>query len=155
MSMSKWECKWHKPFAYDTMNDEELLDYIRCMNINPMDQTDVYRYLSQKDFSNIFAYMADPCTAWTDPRKDKKKPKKQQNKTVEEIYYAMIQLGIPPEYEKWHINRLIALIEYFDYKGDNMPGGGKGGVKKRTEKEILNAYHELNQKNRKKYKSKG
>ena len=155
MSIAKWESKWHKPFDPENLNDEEFLDYIRCMDTNPTaNDTNIYRYLSQKDFTNILQYMLDPCTAWVDPTKKKKPNEKEKPKTVEMIYYAMIKLEIPPEYEKWHINRLIALINYFNYQD-----GGESTVgprqQKKSAKEIMMAYHELNQANRKKYHSKG
>lgn len=156
ISMSKWESKWHKPFDSQDMTNEELMDYIRCMNVNSSDNSDVYMYLSQKDLMSIVAYMNDPQTAWVDPREEKKKKanKKREIKTVEEIYYAMTNLGLDPEfYSKWHVNRLVALISYFDYKGGS-DAPAKGTVQK-TQKEILQYYHELNQKNRAKYKSKG
>lgn len=152
MSIAKWESKWHKPFDPMDLNDEEFLDYIRCMNVNPTDNTDTCRYLSQKDLTNIMQYMLDPCTAWVDPTKAKNK-KKNKPQPVEAIYYAMIKLEIPPEYEKWHINRLTALINYFSYQDGGQSVGPK--QQKKSAKEIMMAYHELNQANRKKYNSKG
>ena len=155
MSIARWESKWHKPFDPENLNDEEFLDYIRCMNVNSSDCGDVYRYLSQKDLANILKYMLDPCTAWVDPTK-KENSKKEKPKTSEMIYYAMIKLEIPHEYEKWHINRLIALINYFGYQ-DSQNGGSSVGPKqqKKSAREIMMTYHELNQANRKKYNSKG
>lgn len=154
ISMSKWESKWHKPFDPKNITIAELLDYVKCMNVNPSDQSDVYNYLSQKDLSDILAYMGDPQTAWVDPRENKSKDEQPEGNTVEDIYYAMVNLGLDPDFfGKWHINRLIALIKYFDYKGgSNAPGKG---IVKKTREEILAAYHEINQKNRAKYKSKG
>ena len=158
--MSKWEAKWHKPFDPKTLSMDELLDYIRCMNVNQSDQTDVYKYLSQKDITDILEYMADPQTAWVDPREAEKKKKKKKEKdkgpkTVEEIYFAMVNLNLDPEFfGKWHINRLVALINYFDYQ-NTLTDAPKAPMSKKTEAEILAHYHELNQKNRAKFKSKG
>ena len=154
MSIAKWESKWHKPFDAENLNDEEFVDYIRCMNVNPNDTSESFRYLSQKDLTKVLQYMLDPCSAWVDPRpSDHKNKKKQKPKPVEEIYYAMIKLEIPPEYEKWHINRLVALINYFEYQDGGKSAGPK--QQKKSAKEMMMAYHELNQKNRKKYNSKG
>lgn len=156
MSIARWESKWHKPFDPQSLNDEEFLDYIRCMNVNPSDYSDAYKYVSQKDLVSIMQYMLDPCTAWVEPNKKNKSNKKEAPKTVEMIYYAMIKLGIPPEYEKWHINRLISLINYFSYQdneGDKQTVPPKQSRKMKNE--LLMHFHDLNQKNRKKYGSKG
>lgn len=158
ISMSKWESKWHKPFDPETMTSEELLDYVRCMNTNSSDQSDVYKFLSQKDINNILKYMNDPQTAWADPReKGKKKQIKKELKPVEEIYMAMVNLNLDPEFfGKWHINRLIALISYMDYTSSiNNSGKARKPMSKKEEANIMAAYHELNQANRKKYNSKG
>lgn len=157
--MSKWESKWHKPFNPEKMSNEELMDYIRCMNVNSSDNSDAYKYLSQKDIADILEYMLDPQTAWIDPREEKKKKtKKPKDKTVEEIYYAMANLNLDPEfYSKWHVNRLVALISYFDYmnSGSNKSDSGSQKMTAKTRAEILQHYHEMNQKARAKYKSKG
>ena len=88
-------------------------------------------------------------------KKKKRKPGKRTMDTAEAIYFAIIQLGIPLDCEKWHFNRLSALI---DYCAENDGGGGsKGAMQNRpkSQKEMMEFYHALNQKNRKKYNSKG
>jgi hypothetical protein len=65
----------------------------------------------------------------------------------------MIQYGVPLDCEKWHFNRLMALLDYCDSKGGS--SSGAGGPAKQSRKEILEMYRALNEKNRKKYHSKG
>lgn len=156
MSMAKWESKWHTSFiTNEEFTGEELLDYLRCMTINPQKDPDVYNNLPQEEINRIIAYMQDPCSAWelTGKQKKGKAKRSRRPETVEMVYYAMIQYGIPMECEKWHFNRLMALIDYCDYKGGSTSGAG--GPNKRSEKEIMEMYRAMNEKNRKKYHSKG
>lgn len=153
MSIAKWESRWHKPFiGRDDLSGEELVDYIRCMTVNQVKNPSVYEWLTQEDLLEIIAYMQDQQSAWEiRPSKEQKKDTKPTS--VESIYYAMIQYGIPAEYEQWHFKRLMALLDYCDSKGGSVSGAG--GQKKRSEREIMEMYRALNEKNRKKYNSKG
>lgn len=153
MSISKWESKWQKPFVRDeNMTGEELLDYIRCMTINQQKNPKVYDDLTNEAVLQIVEYMNSPQSAWKiKPKKKWKKPNKPE--PAEMIYFAMIQYGVPIECEKWHYNRLMALLDYCDNKGGSSPGGGS--PKKRSEKELMDMYRTMNEKNRKKYNSKG
>ena len=156
MSIARWESKWHKSyFTADQMTPEEFLDYVRCMTINSQKNPDIYKELSQEDFEKILAYMTDQMSALDVMSKKQKKRKKKETDTAESIYFAMTQLGIPFDCEKWHFNRLAALI---DYCAEHDGGGGfqgSGASKPKSQKEMMEFYHALNQKNRKKYNSKG
>ena len=59
----------------------------------------------------------------------------------------MITFGIPVEFEKWHINRLLTLIKVFNTK--NQPD------KKMSTKEIIDRNRALNKARREQLKSKG
>lgn len=153
MSIAKWEAKWHEPFiGREDMTGDELKDYVRCMTINPQKNPEVYDDLSREDIAKIVEYMEDPHSAWVINSKKKGKKQKRPD-TIEAIYYAMIQYGIPMECEKWHFNRLIALLDYCDSKGGSTSGAG--GPVKRSQKEIMEMYRAMNEKNRKKYNSRG
>ena len=74
----------------------------------------------------------------------------QKNKeiiTAELIYYWMLDLGIPVEFQKWHINRLITLIRVCEVQ--RAPG------KKKSQQELIRDYAALNEARRKKYNTKG
>ena len=151
MSMRRFEAETHKPFeGTERMSQEDLLAYIRCMTVNTQKSDAVYKQLSLKDLEKIVNYMVDTHSAWDiKPVRNPKGSGRRRPNTVEGIYYAMIQYGIPMECEKWHLNSLMALIDYF-YR----QGGGSGG-KSRSQKEMNEFYRSLNEANRKKYNSKG
>ena len=77
----------------------------------------------------------------------KNKPHSREIITSEIIYYWMIQSGIPMECQKWHLNRLLTLIEVCSIKGQ------KG--EKMSNKEILSSNAALNAARRKKFNTKG
>ena len=155
MSIAAWEAKWHECFiGKKNLSGEQLIDYVRCMTLNKQQKPGVYEQLTQEDLLKIIEYMDDSQSAWG-VRQPKKKKKNEKPRPVEEIYYAMIQLGIPAEYEKWHFNRLIALIDYCDYKGGSTRGGGGGGPNKQSQREIMEMYRAMNERNRKRFNSKG
>lgn len=116
VSISKWESKWCKPFLSATkMSQDEVLDYIRCMtltqNVDPM----VYYAITSDVFKEITDYMNRPMTATTF-RKNDASSSSSEVITSEIIYYWMIELGIPIEFAKWHINRLLTLIRVCNIK---------------------------------------
>ena len=127
VSLSKWESKWCKPFLSSSKTDEEILDYIKCMtvtqNVNPV----IYNYLTDSNVQEIVDYINAPMTAATVYNGQKTKTNR-EIVTADLIYYWMISLQIPFECQKWHLNRLLALIRVCDIK--NTP------PKKRSRNEI-------------------
>lgn len=148
ISISKWESKWLKPFlTKEGKTKEELLDYIRCMITNPIQDPDIVQYLSGTELNKIIQYIDSPMTATTVTFFDDKKPKtKEETITSELIYYWMISAEIPFECEKWHINRLFALLKICSAK--NAP-------KKKMTKDIAQSQAALNAKRRAKLKTRG
>ena len=147
VSLSKWESRWHKPFlSQKPHSDEEALDYIRCMtitqNVNPL----VYYSLTQENLSQINAYIEDSMTATTFSNREGKRPSR-EIVTAEIIYYWMVSLQIPMECQKWHLNRLMTLIQVCDIK--NRP------PKKMGKKETISSYKALNEARRRKYGTRG
>lgn len=124
VSISKWESKWHKPFLGPSeKTKEELIDYIRCMTLTQNVNPDVYYFLSDENFQQVNKYIEDPMTAttFTNHQMTAKPPgyKKNEVITSEIIYYWMISNTIPPEAQKWHLNRLLTLIRVFNVKNSN------------------------------------
>lgn len=115
LSIAKWESKWEKPFfgkgRYDKtkMTDVEFLDYVRMMTITRNVDSDLYFKLTRQNYTDILNYMAKPMSATTIRRTNT--PGDGSIVTAEILYFDMIQLGIPFECQKWHINRLMKLIE--------------------------------------------
>lgn len=121
ISISKWEMKWKKPYFSEDKTEEEVLDYLRCMTISPQNVDPmVYRSLSKENADKITEYIGDPMTATTITNYQKNSGRKQVI-TSELVYYWMIAQNIPPEYEKWHINRLLTLIQVCSIKNDPNP----------------------------------
>ena len=89
-----------------------MLDYIRCMTVNKNVNPLAYYALTDDNMKSIYAYINDPMTATT--FKEVPENKKYINNgtftTAEIIYYQMIALNIPLEWEKRHLNKLLTLI---------------------------------------------
>lgn len=139
LSIEKWEMKWQVPFLELAENkkltNEQLIDYIRCMTINKVDSS-IYKQLSYSNVKDIVDYMNNKMSATTvsSPRRGRSK-RKIPTYTSEVIYAYMIQAGIPFECAKWHINRLLMLLEVCS---------ALGTTSKQTQKETMEMYSALN-----------
>lgn len=147
IAISKWEMKWHKSFISNTKNNVEILDYIKCMTLNDVDDT-VYKRLTIENITDIKKYIDDPMTAIIFPENNNNKGTRNRDTITNElIYYWMISFNIPVEFQHWHINRLLTLIKIFDIK--NSPS------KKMSKQEIMSRNRALNEARRKANNSKG
>ena len=116
IAVSKWESKFHIPFLREgDKTPEQLLYYFECMTINQNVNPDVYKAITPEKQKEILAYIKDPMTAtWINDNGKIVKGKKRgvdQEITSELIYFWMSQYNLPSEYEKWHLNRLLTLIQ--------------------------------------------
>lgn len=138
ISISKWESKWHKPFlkATDEKTPEQINDYIKCMTITPNVKPEVFNCLTAENLETIKAYIDDPMTATTITDRGGKKFSR-EIVTSELIYYWMVALQIPFECQKWHINRLLMLIQICNIK--NQPDKKMGRRSTMQENAALNA----------------
>lgn len=111
VSISKWESKWHKPFLSpkNEKTREEILDYVRCMTLTQNVKPEIYLCLTDDNIKAIDEYINNPMTATWFNNRDSKPSR--EIITSEIIYYWMITLNIPVEFQKWHLNRLMTLIE--------------------------------------------
>lgn len=135
VSVSKWESKWKKPFLGNTpKNREETIDYVRCMTITQNVDPIIFLGLTDENIETVNRYIDDPMTATT--FKNDKRANRQVI-TSEIIYYWMIALGVPMECQKWHLNRLLALIRVCDEK--NKP------AKNKSRKDVMAENRALNQ----------
>lgn len=148
VSLSKWESKWRKPFfSNKEKTREETIDYIKCMTVTPNVNPEVYERLSNDNIEQIKEYIEDPMTATWFPNQKKGRGGTGEQVTSELIYYWMIALNIPHEYEKWHLNRLLTLIQVCNIK--NQPS------KKMGRKAIASQNAALNNARRQKFNTKG
>lgn len=136
VSISKWESKWHKPFlSKEDKTAEETIDYIRCMTLTKNVDPNVYYAMTPDIIKQINDYIGDPMTAtWFSDKQ--KGPKSREIITSELIYYWMVALQIPFECQKWHLNRLMTLIQVCSIK--NQP------KKKMSKKDAMNQQRALN-----------
>lgn len=135
VSLSKWEAIWHKPFLDKKEKTfEETLDYIRCMTITKEVDPDLYKKLDSRHLSQVKKYIDDTMTATTLPKNTG--PKSREIITSELIYYWMVAFTIPFECQKWHLNRLLTLINVCNIK--NTP------PKKMGRKELMRRNSALN-----------
>ena len=147
VSLSKWESKWCKPFfSNEEKSYEEVLDYIKCMTITQNVDPEVYNHLTESNITDINNYINAPMTATTFTN-DKGHGNNREIITSERVYYWMIALNIPVEFQKWHINRLLTLIRVCEIK--NSP------QKKMSKNEIMSRNAALNEARRKKLNSRG
>lgn len=132
ISLSKWESKWHKAFlSKREKTSEETIDYVRCMTITKNVDPSVYTRLTRENVEQINKYIEDPMTAVYFPE-DKRTGSSGDTVTSELIYYWMISLNIPQEYQKWHLNRLLALIKVCNIKNSSGKKMSKGDVMRRN-----------------------
>lgn len=147
VSLSKWESKFNKPFL--TNEDKsyyETIEYIKCMTLKPVSDDRCYNYITPDNLAKINKYIEQPMTATTFPFKEQKKTNREII-TAELIYYWMIAMSIPFECQKWHLNRLLTLINVCNIK--NQP------TTKMSKKEIMERNRAMNEARRRELNTKG
>lgn len=150
LSLSKWESKWKKPFLGEKVakSDEEFLDYIRCMTINQNVDTLVYYNLTAQHIRQIQEYIEDPMSATTVRHKQNKRPGGAKKIVTSELIYSwMIRYGVPFECQKWHLNRLMKLIDVCVAEN--------GEKEKMSPAEVMRQNHAINASRKAKHKTKG
>lgn len=150
ISLRRWEGIHHKAFLSkkEDKTVEEIIDYIRCMTLNRSVQPEAYLAITPEMAEEIIQYINDPRTAATFPNR---LPGASRHSgefiSAETIYYWMISFQIPVEFEKWHLNQLLALIKFVSIKS--------GPVKKMPTREAAAERAALNAKRRAQYGTRG
>ena len=150
VSLSKWESKWCKSFlSKQTRTAEEITDYVRCMTLTQNVKPEVYNFLTNENIKQIEEYINAPMTATYFSQDDQPARPNREVVTSELIYYWMIALNIPFECQKWHLNRLLTLVQVCNKKN-------QAPNKKRSSKaDTLKQYAALNAARRKQHNTKG
>ena len=147
VSLSKWESKWKKPFlTKEKKSVDETIDYIRCMTVTQNVEDNTYLGVNEEILNKVRTYIEDEMTATTFSDRQGKGGRREVV-TSELIYYWMVALKIPFECQKWHLNRLLTLINVCNLK--NNPS------KKMKRNEVLQRNASLNAARRKAMNSKG
>lgn len=130
ISISKWESKWHKPFlANNNKSTEEVIDYLRCMTITQNVDPIVYDFISKDDILRIDEYIQDSMTATTFSNQQRRN---RDIITAEIVYYWMVTFNIPFECQKWHLNRLLTLINVCSIKNQPAKKMSKADIRSRN-----------------------
>jgi hypothetical protein len=140
VSLSKWESTWQKPFlGSEEKTNEEIIDYIKCMNLLDNTPKHIYHQLNNKTIKQISEYIDSKMSAtWFNESKMVSSGRiNREIITAEIIYYWMISLNIPFECQHWHLNRLLTLIKVCNEK--NAP------PKKIGKQELLSRNKALNE----------
>lgn len=147
VSLAKWESKWQKPFLdQKSKTGDEMLDYVRCMTITQNVSPETYSRLTTGNMAEIEQYISRPMTATTFSA-EQHGNRNGEKTTAELIYYWMVTLSIPFECEKWHLNRLLALIRVCNLK--NQP------ARKKSQRAILQENRALNAARRQRLRTRG
>jgi len=116
VSASKWESFWKEAFlGKKEKTAQQNLSYVKFMILNDELPPGVFKKLVADHMNEIKDYIADTMTAtrlYTDPNA----PQSRETITTELIYYWMISLNVPVEFQYWHLNRLITLIRTVNVK---------------------------------------
>lgn len=150
ISLKKWEQKWNKPFlGTSEKTHEELIDYIRCMTLTHGVDPEVYNWIPKNIIEEIVEYIKAPMTAawFKESNIAGTKRNTREAITAEIIYYWMISLSIPVEFQKWHLNQLLTLIKVVNIKN--------GKETKMSKQDAAKERAALNRKRREQYNSKG
>lgn len=123
LSISKWESKWHIPFLEKRFpkTNEQIIDYMMCMTLTQNVDPNLFYALPKSEVDKINAYIEDPQTATvikTNKQEGAAPKVKKEYVTSELIYYKMIAYNVPDKFEKWHINRLLTLLQICDIKNE-------------------------------------
>lgn len=148
-SLSKWEQKWELPFMASDKTSEQTVDYIRCMTLTPNVSAEVYESLTAEDINTINEYISLKSTAtWF--AEEPKRPGSKEVVTAEIIYYWMVSMNIPLDFENRHLNHLLTLVRVINKK--NEPASKKS---KRPDASALARRAELNAQRKSQMKTQG
>ena len=149
VSISKWESLLEKPFISKTKADEktdlEVIEYVRCMTITQNVPLISYGYIPEKEMDRISNYIEAPMTATTFAKLES--TGHGEIITSEIIYYWMVTYSIPMECQKWHLNRLLTLINVCNIK--NQPKN------KMSKAELIRRNRKINESRKKKLNTEG
>lgn len=115
-SVSKWESVWEEPFlGKKEKTQKQTISYIEMMILTENLPPGVFQKLIETHLEEIMNYVSANMTA-TKIYVDPNSPQSREIITSELIYYWMISMNIPVQFEHWHLNRLITLIRVINLK---------------------------------------
>lgn len=145
-AISKWEQKWNIRLLpnFNNLTNEQLSDYLCCMCL---DEGFSQAYLTSDVIGILSNYLNKKQTATTFHSQKNTSSKGKHNYSSEEIYAHMVLANIPFECDEWNIERLFILL--------NAVFILSGPKKKMKTREVNELYNKINERNLKKYNSRG
>jgi len=132
IALSKWESKYCRAFlTKEDKSREETLDYVRAMTVTQNVDDSLYSRITEDLLLKVYEYINNPMTA-TYLYVDKSAPLNREKITSELIYYWMVALQIPFECQKWHLNRLLTLIDVCNRKSQPQKKMSKNDIRARN-----------------------
>jgi hypothetical protein len=144
VALSKWESKFEKPFLSKTAKTTaETLGYVQAMILDPKISPGVIFRLKSEHITQVNEYIESKMTATTfgELPEEGRSRVRPETITSELIYYWMVAYNIPFEVERWHLNRLFALIRVCNVKNSK--------PKRMSKSELARRNRELNDRRRK------
>lgn len=146
LSLSKWESRTKKAFlSKQNKLPTEMIDYFQDMIITPEVDKNLVYALEPKQLDQLAEYINDKMTASSVPAIDEKPSR--EIITSELIYYWMVALQIPFEAEKWHLNRLMMLIQITNFKSQP--------EKKQNKAKMMEKWRQINEQRKKQFNTTG
>jgi len=116
VSVSKWESVWEQAFlGKKEKTNEQTISYIQMMVMDDKLPPGVFVKLIDNHIEAVKEYVSASMTA-TKLYDDPNAAQSREVVTSELIYYWMISLNVPVEFQYWHLNRLITLIRVINLK---------------------------------------
>lgn len=152
ISISKWEEQTKRRFLSKVSGPktkEDWIVYMQCMSLDgPIDPL-LLQCVTDIQFDRIVKYIQDNKTATTGLTKKKPSSGKPKEMSSEMIYCYMAFYRLPWYAEKWHLSRLLTMIDV----ADELQNGGKGS--KMNWNDTMSRYARINERNRKRFHTKG
>lgn len=115
-TVSKWESVWEEAFlGKKEKTHKQTVSYVEMMILNDDLPPGVFQELLKSHLEEVQTYVSAKMTATT-IRSDPNAPQSREVVTSELIYFWMISMNIPVEFEHWHLNRLMTLIQVINLK---------------------------------------
>jgi hypothetical protein len=132
VSLSKWESEFQKPFLTPgEKTSEEIFAYIKAMILTEDYDSSIISRLNQAHLDQINSYIESPQSATTFGYMPETTGRG-ETITSELVYYWLVAFNIPFECERWHLNRLFALIRICNIKNSKPKKMSRSDLAKRN-----------------------
>ena len=149
-AISLWEIKYKRSFFKEDeapQTYDEIVDYIKFMTISDRTDPNAYTHITWDNINEVYTYMNEQQTATKIKKRRTNSKRNGEYITSEVIYFWMSSYNIPFDCDKWHLSRLLTLIEVANEK--NAPPD------KMSKRATAKSFAELNELRRMKFGTNG